>query len=70
MYYTARANSPVYSMAFNSHQLFCALDAGVHCLDFSLWLSTITQQLWQLCVDRPNSWGECKISFNALWSAH
>jgi len=36
MYYTARANSPVYSLAFDSQQLFCALDTGVHCLNFSL----------------------------------
>jgi len=50
MYYTARANSPVYSVAFNSHQMFCALDAGVHCLDFSLWLlqshSSCDNYLW------------------------
>lgn len=38
MYYTARVNSPVYSLVFNSRQLFCALDSGVHCLNFSLWL--------------------------------
>lgn len=36
MYYTSRANSPVYSLAFNSQQLFSALDTGVHCLNFSL----------------------------------
>jgi len=39
MYYTARVNSPVYSLVFNSGQLFCALDSGVHCLNFSLWLA-------------------------------
>jgi len=36
MYYTSRANSPVYSLAFNAQQLITALDTGVHCLNFSL----------------------------------
>jgi len=58
MYYTARANSPVYSVAFNSRQLFSALDLGVHCLNFSLWCDQLLNVAVVAFTDRPNATSE------------
>lgn len=36
LYYSGKTSSPVYSLVFNSHFMYLALDRGIHLIDFTV----------------------------------